>query len=157
MADDYIYKIVDNNKKAKYEYEVESTLEAGIILKGTEVKSIRMNRASITEAYAEIRDGEVFLDGMHVSPYKKGNIYNVDPTRKRKLLLRKKEIEKLDKMVQQKGYTLVPLRLYITNSGLVKVELALAKGKKLYDKRETLAKKDAQRRMKRHMSPKNDY
>lgn len=146
-------KIIANNKKARHEYFIEDTIEAGIALKGTEVKSIRQGKVNIKESYASIEDGEVFVNGMHISPYEQGNIYNVDPLRKRKLLLHKKEIRRLSSNIQLQGYTLVPLSVYIRN-GKVKIELALAKGKKLYDKRETIAKKDAERRIRQHSTEK---
>jgi len=148
------YKLISNNKKATYEYFIESRIEAGIVLKGTEVKAIRMGRGSIKEAYAEIKNGEVFINGMNISPYSKGNRYNEDPLRTRKLLLHKREIKKLDRMVQQKSYTLVPMKLYINDAGKIKVEIALGKGKKMHDKRATLAKKDAQRRVEQALSDK---
>jgi SsrA-binding protein len=150
-------KIIAQNKKARYEYFIEETYEAGISLKGTEVKSIRQGKANIKEAYAEIRSGEVFVTNMHISPYEMGNIYNEDPLRVRKLLLHKREINKLIGYTQQKGYTLVPLKIYITDQGLVKVEIAVAKGKKLYDKRQTLAKKDAQRSMEKAFRDSQKY
>ena len=146
-------KIVSTNRKARHEYFVEDTIEAGIVLTGTEVKSIRQGKVNIKESYASVENGEVFIHNMHISPYEQGNIYNVDPIRKRKLLLHKREIRKLDAQIAQKGYTLVPLSVYIKN-GLVKVELAIAKGKKLYDKREAIAKRDAERRMRQHASEK---
>ncbi|MCF6462494.1 SsrA-binding protein SmpB [Clostridium sp. Cult1] len=146
-------KIVATNRKARHEYFIEDTIEAGIALKGTEVKSIRQGRINVKESYAVIENGEVFVYGMHISPYEQGNIYNVDPVRKRKLLLHKKEIRRLAAEVMQKGYTLVPLTVYIRD-GLVKVELAVAKGKKLYDKREDIARRDAERRMQQHASEK---
>lgn len=146
-------KIVATNRKARHEYFIEDTIEAGIALKGTEVKSIRQGRINVKESYAVVENGEVFVYGMHISPYEQGNIYNVDPVRKRKLLLHKKEIRRLAAAVMQKGYTLVPLTVYIRD-GLVKVELAVAKGKKLYDKREDIARRDAERRMQQHASEK---
>lgn len=146
-------KIVSTNRKARHEYFIEDTIEAGIVLTGTEVKSIRQGKVNIKESYASVENGEVFIHNMHISPYEQGNIYNVDPIRKRKLLLHKREIRKLDAQIAQKGYTLVPLSVYIKN-GLVKVELAIAKGKKLYDKREAIAKRDAERRMRQHASEK---
>ncbi|MCF6460952.1 SsrA-binding protein SmpB [Clostridium sp. Cult3] len=146
-------KIVASNRKAKHEYFIEETIEAGIALRGTEVKSIRQGKINIKESYAVVENGEVFVYSMHISPYEQGNIYNVDPVRKRKLLLHKREIRRLSAAVMQKGYTLIPLTVYIKD-GLVKVELAIAKGKKLYDKRETIAKRDAERRMQQHMSEK---
>ncbi|MGM0378561.1 MAG: SsrA-binding protein SmpB [Bacillota bacterium] len=148
------YKLISNNKKAKYEYHIKDTIEAGIVLSGTEVKSIRQGKASIKEAYAEIVEGEVFVNGMHISPYEKGNRYNKDPLRNKKLLMHKREIKKLHKYVQQKGYTLVPTKLYINDDGRVKIEIALAKGKNLHDKRRTLAKKDSKRRMEKALSDK---
>lgn len=147
-------KVVANNRKARHEYFIEDTVETGLVLSGTEVKSIRQGKINVKESYAAIENGEVFIYGMHISPYEQGNIYNVDPLRKRKLLLHKKEIRKLNSYIMQKGYTLVPLRVYI-RKGLVKLELAVAKGKKLYDKRQDIAKKDAERRIKQHLSPKN--
>ncbi|MBP2025895.1 SsrA-binding protein SmpB [Peptoniphilus stercorisuis] len=135
------------NRKARHDFFIEDTMETGIVLKGTEVKSLRKGKANISDAYAEIRDGEVFIENMHISPYEQGNIYNVDPLRSRKLLLNKSEIRRLEKEVSLKGYTLVPLKLYLTR-GMVKVELAVAKGKKLYDKRETIAKRDSDRRIR---------
>lgn len=146
-------KIIANNKKARHEFFIEDTIEAGIALKGTEVKSIRQGKVNVKESYATIEDGEVFINGMHISPYEQGNIYNVDSLRKRKLLLHKKQIRKLKADIQLQGYTLVPLTVYIIN-GKVKIELAVAKGKKLYDKRDTIAKKDAERRIRQHSSEK---
>ncbi|MDO5690135.1 MAG: SsrA-binding protein SmpB [Tissierellia bacterium] len=139
-------KLIANNKKARHEYFIEEVMEAGIVLKGTEVKSIRLGKVSIKESYCMIEGGEVFIHGLHISPYEHGNIYNMDPLRKRKLLLHRREINKLLGKVKEKGYALVPLSIWI-REGLVKVDIALAKGKKLYDKRETLAKKDATRRI----------
>ncbi|MGO3752074.1 MAG: SsrA-binding protein SmpB [Peptoniphilaceae bacterium] len=141
---------IATNRKARHEYFIEETMEAGIELKGTEVKSLRGGKANISDSYAEIEDGEIFLENMHISPYEQGNIYNVDPLRKRKLLLHKSEIRKLDKDITLKGYTLIPLKVYLTR-GKVKVELALARGKKLYDKRQSLAKKDANRKIEQAM------
>lgn len=144
-------KILAKNKKARHDYFIEETYETGLVLKGTEVKSIRMGRINLKEGYAELHDGEVFLMGVHVSPYEKGNIFNTDPLRPKKLLLNKKEIRKLIGYTTQKGYTLVPLKIYLTEKGLVKLELGVGRGKKLYDKRETIAKKDAERRMQKEM------
>lgn len=146
-------KTVATNRKARHEYFIEETIEAGIVLKGTEVKSIRQGKVNIKDSYATIKNGEVFLKEMHISPYEQGNIFNVDPLRQRKLLLKKREIRKLNSYIMQKGYTLIPLSIYIKN-GLVKVELAVAKGKKLYDKREDIARRDAERRIRQHLSPK---
>ena len=143
-------KIIANNKKARHDYFIEETYECGIALSGTEVKSLRQGKASLKESYADIRNGEVFVFQMNISPYEKGNIYNKDPLRPRKLLLHKSEIRKLIGLKQREGYTLIPLSLYFIR-GKVKLELALAKGKKLYDKRHTLAEKDAKRRIQRNM------
>lgn len=134
------------NKKAKRDYTIEDVYEAGIALKGTEVKSIRNGKVSINEAFCTISKGEVFINGMHIAPYEFGNRYNEDPLRNRKLLLHRKEINKISGKIKEKGYTLVPLQVKI-KSGLVKVDIALAKGKKIYDKRNDIAKKDAERRM----------
>lgn len=147
-------KILANNKKARYEYFIEDTYEAGIVLKGTEVKSIRMGKVSIKESYAEINDGEVFVVGMNVTPYENGNRFNVEALRKKKLLLHKREIDKLIGYTTQKGFTLVPLKMYLNDKGLVKVELAVAKGKKLYDKRDSIAKREANIRINQAMSQK---
>ena len=140
-------KIIANNKKARHDYFILEEYEAGIVLKGTEVKSIRQGKVSIKESYCQINNAEVFIFGMHISPYEQGNIYNVDPLRTRKLLLNKREILKLIGKTKEKGLTLVPLKVYL-KYGLVKLEIGLAKGKKIYDKRETIAKKDAERRMR---------
>ena len=147
------FKTLAKNRKARYEYSIEDTIEAGIVLTGTEVKSIRQGQVNIKESYASIEDGEIFISGMHISPYEQGNIYNVDPIRKRKLLLHKREIKKLEAAIKQKGLTLIPLSMYLKDS-IVKVQLATAKGKKLYDKREDIARKDAQSRMEIHSSEK---
>ncbi len=146
-------KVLATNRKARHEFFIEDSYEAGIVLTGTEVKSIRQGKVNIKESYAVIVNGEVFIQGMHISPYEQGNIYNVDPLRVRKLLLHRREIRKLIGETKQKGFTLVPLSIYLKD-GRVKVEIALAKGKKLYDKRDTIAKKDAERRMKQHSSEK---
>ena len=146
MADDI--KVVAQNRKARHDYFIEETYEAGIVLKGTEVKSIRQGRVNLRDAYADIRNGEIYLQNMHISPYEKGNIYNVDPTRSRKLLLNRREINRLIGYTQQRGLTLVPLRLYIKR-GLVKVELGVARGKKTYDKRADIARRDAKREIER--------
>ncbi|SHK11648.1 SsrA-binding protein [Geosporobacter subterraneus DSM 17957] len=144
-------KVVTNNKKARHDYFIEETYEAGIVLTGTEVKSIRMGRLNLKDSYAEVDRGEIFIHNMHISPYEKGNIFNVDPVRKRKLLLHRREISKLLGYTTQKGLTLVPLKVYINEKGLVKIELAVAKGKKLYDKRDDIAQKDAQRRIQKEL------
>ena len=141
-------KLVANNKKAYHDYFIDEKYEAGLVLHGTEVKSLRMGKCSIKEAWVRIQDGEVWVYGMHISPYEKGNIFNKDPRRTRKLLLHKKEILRLQAKVQQDGYALVPLSLYLSGPR-VKVELALARGKKLYDKREAAAQRDARREMDR--------
>lgn len=141
-------KVISNNKKAWHEYFIEEEFEAGIVLAGTEVKSIRQGKVSIKEAYCSIKNGEAYINGMHISPFEQGNRYNLDPIRERKLLLHKKQIKKIWEEVQQAGHTIVPLNVKLVN-GLVKVDIALAKGKKLYDKRDTKKKKDDQRKMDR--------
>ena len=141
-------KIIANNKKAFYDYFIEDKYEAGIELVGTEVKSLRMGKCSIKEAFVRIQKGEVFIYGMHISPYEKGNIFNKDPLRVRKLLLHKSEINKLIGKTKEKGMAIVPLKVYFKGS-LVKVEIGLAKGKKLYDKRQDIAKKDQRREAER--------
>lgn len=133
-------KIISNNKKAWHEYFIEEEFEAGIVLAGTEVKSIRQGKVSIKEAYCSIKNGEAYINGMHISPFEQGNRYNLEPIRERKLLLHKKQIKKIWDEVQQAGYTIVPLNVKLVN-GLVKVDIALAKGKKLYDKRDTKKEK----------------
>ena len=143
MAKDSI-KLIANNKKAYHDYFIEDTWETGISLHGTEVKSLRMGKCSIKESFVRIEKGEVFVYGMHISPYEKGNIFNRDPLRVRKLLLHRSEINKIVGKIAEKGYTLVPLKVYFKGS-LVKVEIGLAKGKKLYDKRADIAKKDIRR------------
>lgn len=148
------FKLLANNKKAYFDYFIEDKWEAGISLYGTEVKSIRMGKVSIKESYIKIENGEVFVYNMHVSPYEKGNIFNRDPIRVRKLLLHRAEINKLSGKITEKGYTLVPLQIYIKD-GLVKVEIGLAKGKKLYDKRDSIAKKDVRRENEREFKIKN--
>lgn len=142
-------KVLAQNKKARHEYFIEDTYEAGIALSGTEVKSIRMGKVSLNEAYAEVKDAEVWIVKMHVTPYELGNRFNLDPVRRRKLLLHSREIRKLIGYTTQKGYTLVPLKIYLNPRGLVKVEIALAKGKKLHDKRHVMAKADARRDIER--------
>ena len=147
-------KLVANNKKAYHDYFIDDKYEAGIELFGTEVKSVRMGKCSVKEAFVKIDNGQVYVYGMHISPYEKGNIFNKDPLRVRKLLLHKSEIMKLNGKVTQKGYTLVPLQVYFKGS-LVKVEIGLARGKKLYDKRQDIAKKDAQREAQRDFKIRN--
>ncbi len=141
-------KQIASNRKAFHDYFIEDKYEAGIELAGTEVKSIRQGNVNLKDAFCAVKDGEMFLYGMHISPYEKGNIFNKDPRRTRKLLLHKREILKLHAKVQQDGYALIPLSLYLSGPR-VKVELALARGKKLYDKRESAAKRDAKREMDR--------
>ena len=141
-------KLIANNKKAYHDYFILEKYEAGIVLHGTEVKSLRMGKCSIKEAFIRIEDGEVFLYGMHVSPYEKGNIFNKDPLRVKKLLLHKKEIDKIFGKMKERGNTVVPLKVYFSGS-LVKVEIGLARGKKLYDKRADIAKKDQRREVER--------
>ena len=142
-------KLVCNNKKAYHDYFIDETYEAGIALTGTEIKSVRQGKASIKESYAKIVNGEVILMGMNISPYEQGNRYNVDPLRDRKLLLHKQEIRKLIGKTKEKGFTLVPLKMYINEDGRAKVEIGLAHGKKDYDKREAIKKRDIQREMER--------
>ena len=137
-----------NNRKAKFDYEIVDTIEAGIVLKGTEIKSIRLGNANLKDSYAVIKNNEVFLLGMHISPYKEGNIFNHDELRTRKLLLHKKEILKLKNKIELEGYTLVPIKLYF-NKNKAKILLGVAKGKKLYDKRESIKKRDIDREMKK--------
>ena len=143
-------KVVARNRKAHHEYHVEETYEAGIVLTGTEIKSIRQGRVNLKDSYALINDGEVYLVNMHISPFEQGNRFNHDPTRTRKLLLHKGEINKLIGLTKQKGFTLVPLDLHLRN-GYAKIQLALAKGKKLHDKREAVAKRDADREIRRQL------
>lgn len=148
--------LIANNKKAYHDYFIEDKYEAGIALAGTEVKSLRMGKCSIKESFLRIENGEVYIYGMHISPYEKGNIFNKDPLRVRKLLLHDYEIRKLQNQIKEKGYTLVPLQVYFKNS-LVKVEIGLARGKKLYDKRQDIAKKDQRREAQRDFKVKNLY
>jgi len=146
-------KLVANNKKAYHDYFIEEQLEAGLVLHGTEVKSLRLGQCSIKESYLKIERGEIFAYGMHISPYEKGNIFNKDPLRVRKLLLHKAEIRKLAAAVAEKGYTLVPLKVYFSD-GRAKVEIGLAKGKKHYDKRHALAAKSQKREAERELKQK---
>ena len=148
-------KIIAQNKKAYHDYFVDEKYEAGIELFGTEVKSIRAGKVNLKESYCDIKDGEVFVVGMHISPYEQGNVFNKDPLRPKKLLLHKREILKLFGLVAQKGYTLVPLQIYLKNSR-VKMEIGLCRGKKLYDKREDMARNDAKRDMERAFKSRND-
>lgn len=143
-------KVIAQNKKARRDYFIDQTIEAGIVLSGTEVKSIRQGKSNLNDSYAAIDNGEAILYGMHVSPYERGNIFNKDPLRDRKLLLHKKEINKLVGLIAQKGLTVVPLSLYFKR-GKVKVELGVARGKKLYDKRDDIASRDARREIDRKL------
>ena len=143
-------KLIANNKKAYHDYFIEDTYEAEISLHGTEVKSLRMGKCSVKESFVRIENGEVFIYGMHISPYEKGNIFNKDPLRVRKLLLHKSQIQKLIGNSAEKGYTIVPLQVYFSN-GRAKIEIGLAKGKKLYDKRQDIAKKDQKREAEKEL------
>ncbi len=147
-------KLIANNKKAYHDFFIEEKIEAGISLHGTEVKSMRMGKCSIKESFIRIEKGEVFIYGMHVSPYEKGNIFNKDPLRIKKLLLHKSEIMKMEQKVKEKGITIVPLQVYLKGSK-VKVEIGLARGKKLYDKRQDIAKKDQKREAEKEFKIKN--
>ena len=147
-------KLIANNKKAYHDFFIEDTFEAGISLHGTEVKSLRMGKCSIKEAFVRIENGEVFVYGMHISPYEKGNIFNKDPLRVKKLLMHRYEINKLMGKIKEKGLTLVPLKVYFKGS-LVKVEIGLARGQKLYDKREDIAKKDQRREAEKEFKIRN--
>lgn len=149
-------RMVAQNKKARHEYFIEETFEAGIVLSGTEVKSVRLGKVNLSDSYIDVKSGEAFILGMHISPYEMGNIFNKDPLRTRKLLLHKKEIAKLIGKSQQDGYTLIPLSVYFKGS-LAKVSVALCKGKKLYDKREDAAKKEAKRNMERAVKEAGRY
>ena len=149
-------KLIANNKKVYHDFFVDDTYETGISLAGTEVKSLRMGKCSIKEAFVRIENGEVIIYGMHISPYEKGNIFNKDPLRPRKLLMHKYEINKLMGKIKEKGMTLVPLKVYFKGS-LVKVEIGLARGKKLYDKRQDIAKKDQRREAEKEFKVKNLY
>ena len=156
MAKEKGSRLIANNKKAYHDYFIEETYEAGIALHGTEVKSLRMGKCSIKESFVRIENEEVYIYGMHISPYEKGNIFNRDPLRVKKLLLHKSEIRKMKSKIAEKGYTLVPLKVYF-NRSLVKVEIGLAKGKKLYDKRQDIAKKDQRREAERDFKVRNLY
>lgn len=147
-------KLIANNKKAYHDYFIEDKYETGICLVGTEVKSLRIGKCSVKESFIRIENGEVIIYGMHISPYEKGNIFNKDPLRPRKLLMHKYEINKIAGKIKEKGYTLVPLQVYLKGS-LVKVEIALARGKKLYDKRQDIAKKDIKRESEREFKVRN--
>ena len=156
MAKEKGSRLIANNKKAYHDYFIEETYEAGIALHGTEVKSLRMGKCSIKESFVRMENEEVYIYGMHISPYEKGNIFNRDPLRVKKLLLHKSEIRKMKGKIAEKGYTLVPLKVYF-NRSLVKVEIGLAKGKKLYDKRQDIAKKDQRREAERDFKVRNLY
>ena len=147
-------KIIAKNPTAYHNYTIEDTLEAGIVLSGTEIKSIRMGKVNLKDSYASIKNGEAYIYGMHISPYEHGNIFNKDPLRDRKLLIHKKEIHKLLGLIKQKGYSLIPIELYFKGS-FVKLKLGIGKGKKLYDKRQDLAKKDAQRQINMQLKNNN--
>ena len=149
-------KLLANNKKARHDYFIEENYEAEIALHGTEVKSLRLGKCSIKESFIKIEKGEVFIYNMHISPYEKGNIFNKDPLRVKKLLMHKYEISKIAGKIQQQGYTLVPLNVYLSGS-LVKVEVGLARGKKLYDKRQDIAKRDQRREAEKNFKVKNLY
>ena len=150
------YKLVANNKKAYHDYFIDETYEAGVALHGTEVKSVRMGKCSVKESFVRIQNGEVYIYGMNISPYEKGNIFNKDPLRIRKLLLHRSEINKMEAKLKEKGLTLVPIKVYFKDS-LVKVEIGMARGKKLYDKRQDIAKKDQRREAERDFKVKNLY
>ncbi|MDR1068099.1 MAG: SsrA-binding protein SmpB [Clostridiales Family XIII bacterium] len=148
-------KIITNNKSARHDYFIIDSLEAGMELTGTEIKSVRAGRVSLKESYARVENGEVFIIGMNISPYSHGNIQNTDPLRTRRLLLHKKEIRRLNEQVQQQGHTLIPLSVYLDEHGRAKMEIAVGKGKKLYDKRDSIAKRDAERRIQQIKGRKN--
>ena len=149
-------KMIANNKKAYHDYFILENFETGIALHGTEVKSLRMGKCSVKESFVRIQNGEVYIYGMNISPYEKGNIFNKDPLRIRKLLLHRSEINKMEAKLKEKGLTLVPIKVYCKNS-LVKVEIGMARGKKLYDKRQDIAKKDQRREAERDFKVKNLY
>ncbi|MGN0383485.1 MAG: SsrA-binding protein SmpB [Eubacterium sp.] len=149
-------KLIANNKKATFDFFIEERYEAGIVLHGTEVKSLRMGKCSIKESFIRIENGEAFVYGMHISPYEKGNIFNKDPLRPKKLMFHKYEINKMSGKIAEKGYTLVPLKVYFKGS-LVKLEIGVARGKKLYDKRQDIAKKDQRREAEKDFKVKNLY
>ena len=149
-------KLIANNKKARHDYFIEETYEAGMVLHGTEVKSLRLGKCSIKESFIRIEKGEVFIYNMHITPYEKGNIFNKDPLRAKKLLLHKYEIHKIAGKIQQQGYTLVPHNVYLSGS-LVKIEVGLCRGKKLYDKRQDIAKRDQRREAEKNFKVKNLY
>lgn len=143
-------KVVTKNRRARHDYHVVDSVEAGIVLKGTEVKSVRLGKVQLVDSYARVEDGEMYLHGVHISPYEPGNRFNVDPTRTRKLLLHKSQIRRLHRQVREKGVTLIPLSVYL-KSGRVKVEVGLCRGKRQHDKRETIKRRDAERDMQREL------
>ncbi len=148
-------KLLAQNKKARHDYFVESDIEVGLVLQGTEVKSARAGKVSIKESYAEIKGGEVFVVGMHISPFEQAGKNNHNPVQKRKLLLHRREIAKLERAIKQQSYTLIPLSIYLNDKGLIKMLLGLCKGKKKYDKREAIAKRDSDMRIKREIRNRN--
>ena len=150
-----IGKLLENNKKARHDYLFEEVVECGIVLTGTEIKSVRAGGISLRDSYAKISNGEVWVYNMHIAPYEQGNRYNSDPLRPKKLLLHKQEIRKMDNLIAQKGLTLVPVQVYLNPKGIVKLELAVARGKKLYDKRADIAKRDSERDMDRTRKERN--
>jgi len=154
LVKDKSVKVVVENRKARFEYHIDDTLEAGLVLQGTEVKSLRAGKANLQDAYAEVRDGEVWVINFHISPYEQGNRFNHEPKRPKKLLLQRREINRLYGMTSQKGYTLIPLRVYFKN-GLAKLVLAVARGKKLHDKRQDIAERDAKRDIDRIVKEKS--
>ncbi|GHV40928.1 SsrA-binding protein [Clostridia bacterium] len=154
MPDEKKYKLIAQNKKAFHDYFIEETFQAGIELSGTEVKSMRAGRCNLKDSYVTVSGREAFIEGMHISPYEQGNIFNKDPLRKRRLLLHKYEINKLIGAVARDGYTIVPIKVYFSGS-LVKLDVSLAKGKKLYDKRDSLSKKEQERDMQREIKERN--
>ena len=147
-------KIITNNRKARHDFHIDNRLEAGIVLTGSEVKSLRVGRVNMSEAFVRIQDGEAYLLNCHISPYDQGGYANHDPLRRRKLLMHRRELMKWQKAVEQKGFTIVPLRMYFRNS-YAKVEVGLARGKKLYDKRADIAEQESKRRVQRIMSERN--
>lgn len=150
-------RVFSENRKARHDYFIEEKYECGIVLHGTEVKSIRAGRVNLKESYCIIRDSQIYILGMHISPYEQGSIFNVDPLRERVLLMHKREIRKLDSDSSQKGYSIVPLRIYANDNGKVKMEIALVKGKHNYDKRQAIADKDAKRTIEREISKSLKY
>jgi SsrA-binding protein len=150
-------KQIAKNRRALHDYEIVETFEAGIVLTGTEVRSLRENNCQLTDCYALVRHGEVWLHGLHIAPYSNGSYFNVDPDRKRKLLLHRRQIRYLDSKAKEKGLALVPLNIYFSPNGLVKVELAVARGKKLHDKRASMAERDTKREIERALKSRNRY